>query len=81
MLDFFVVGIDKGSGWLTRKIECVRGRVELDVELVPGFNYARDSHTATLHVSRDAQVRCSLSQHFHRITFINLIAIMSLLPC
>ncbi|PWY78376.1 glycosyl hydrolase [Aspergillus heteromorphus CBS 117.55] len=31
---------------LVRKAECVRGQMDVDIELFPAFNYARDSHTA-----------------------------------
>ncbi|PWY69627.1 glycosyl hydrolase [Aspergillus sclerotioniger CBS 115572] len=31
---------------LVRKAECVRGQMEIEIELFPAFNYARDSHTA-----------------------------------
>ncbi|PQE15477.1 glycosyl hydrolase protein [Rutstroemia sp. NJR-2017a WRK4] len=33
--------------WLVRRVECIRGRVDLvtaDVEIFPAFNYARDEH-------------------------------------
>ncbi|PYH89634.1 glycosyl hydrolase [Aspergillus ellipticus CBS 707.79] len=32
---------------LVRKAECVRGTMEIDIELFPAFNYARDNHTAS----------------------------------
>ncbi|PYI31727.1 glycosyl hydrolase [Aspergillus indologenus CBS 114.80] len=33
---------------LIRKAECVRGEMDIEIELFPAFNYARDSHTAQL---------------------------------
>lgn len=30
--------------WLVRRVECVRGSVDLDLELFPAFNYAQDPH-------------------------------------
>ncbi|PYH44018.1 glycoside hydrolase family 15 protein [Aspergillus saccharolyticus JOP 1030-1] len=33
---------------LIRKAECVRGQMEIDIEIFPAFNYARDPHTAHL---------------------------------
>ncbi|ATZ51652.1 hypothetical protein BCIN_07g02550 [Botrytis cinerea B05.10] len=30
--------------WLVRRVECIRGSVDLDVEIFPAFNYARDEH-------------------------------------
>ncbi|KAF2495191.1 hypothetical protein BU16DRAFT_383239 [Lophium mytilinum] len=31
--------------WLCRRVECIRGEVEVDVEVFPAFNYAQDKHT------------------------------------
>ncbi|GKZ82892.1 hypothetical protein AnigIFM56816_007718 [Aspergillus niger] len=31
---------------MVRKAECVRGEMEIEIELFPAFNYARDSHVA-----------------------------------
>ncbi|KAF1963500.1 Six-hairpin glycosidase [Byssothecium circinans] len=31
--------------WLVRRVECLRGEIDVDVELFPGFNYAQDKHT------------------------------------
>ncbi|KAI9835268.1 MAG: hypothetical protein M1819_002412 [Sarea resinae] len=31
--------------WLVRRVECMRGVVDLNVELFPAFNYAQDQHT------------------------------------
>ncbi|RAL12584.1 glycoside hydrolase family 15 protein [Aspergillus homomorphus CBS 101889] len=33
---------------LIRKAECVRGQMDIEIELFPAFNYARDTHTAQL---------------------------------
>jgi GH15 family glucan-1,4-alpha-glucosidase len=30
--------------WLVRRVECVRGKVDVHVEVQPGFNYAMDEH-------------------------------------
>ncbi|CRK27321.1 hypothetical protein BN1723_003491 [Verticillium longisporum] len=34
--------------WLVRRVECIRGELELDVEIFPAFNYAQEGHTTTL---------------------------------
>lgn len=31
--------------WLVRRVECVRGNIDVNVEVFPAFNYAQDSHT------------------------------------
>ena len=34
--------------WLIRRVECIRGVVDVEVEIVPAFNYARDTHTTRI---------------------------------
>ena len=34
--------------WLVRRIECVRGEIDVNIVIDPAFNYARDSHTVSL---------------------------------
>ncbi len=31
--------------WLVRRVECMRGSVDVNVEVFPAFNYAQDKHT------------------------------------
>lgn len=31
--------------WLVRRVECIRGAVDVDLEVFPAFNYAQDEHT------------------------------------
>ncbi|KAF2278008.1 Six-hairpin glycosidase [Westerdykella ornata] len=31
--------------WLVRRVECLRGQVDVDIEVLPAFNYAQDKHT------------------------------------
>lgn len=38
---------------LIRKLECSRGTMDLQVELFPAFNYARDTHTARAKLEND----------------------------
>ncbi|CAK41144.1 uncharacterized protein An12g03070 [Aspergillus niger] len=50
ILDYFPIAKPKPhvacrSG-MVRKAECVRGEMEIEIELFPAFNYARDSHVA-----------------------------------
>ncbi|KAK3336613.1 Six-hairpin glycosidase-like protein [Cercophora scortea] len=34
--------------WLVRRVECIRGRLTLDVEIFPAFEYATEEHTTTI---------------------------------
>lgn len=34
--------------WLVRRVECVRGKAELDVEIFPALGYAKEGHVTTL---------------------------------
>ncbi|OLN88730.1 Uncharacterized protein C4H3.03c [Colletotrichum chlorophyti] len=34
--------------WLVRRVECIRGRLEMEVELFPAFQYATESHVTTI---------------------------------
>ncbi|KAJ4414182.1 hypothetical protein N0V82_008084 [Gnomoniopsis sp. IMI 355080] len=34
--------------WLVRRVECVRGKVQLDVEIFPALGYAKEAHVTTL---------------------------------
>ncbi|TLD27018.1 hypothetical protein PspLS_04470 [Pyricularia sp. CBS 133598] len=35
---------DELKKWLVRRVECIRGRLELDVEVFPAFEYAKEPH-------------------------------------
>ncbi|RKL18355.1 Uncharacterized protein C4H3.03c [Fusarium oxysporum] len=39
---------DELKKWLVRRVECIRGSMNLDIELFPSFNYGRDEHETTL---------------------------------
>jgi len=43
----------KVRNWLVRRLECRRGEADLELELFPAFNYARDQHTTKISNSRD----------------------------
>ena len=34
--------------WLVRRVECMRGKVDVCVEVFPAFNYAQDKHTTEI---------------------------------
>ncbi|TPX16753.1 uncharacterized protein E0L32_003694 [Thyridium curvatum] len=34
--------------WLVRRVECIRGQLELVVEIFPAFGYAKDPHVTTI---------------------------------
>lgn len=40
--------------WLVRRVECVRGNIDVNVEVFPAFNYAQDSHTTEIIHSKGA---------------------------
>lgn len=39
---------DELKKWLVRRVECIRGVVDLDVEIFPAFDYARQEHTTEI---------------------------------
>ncbi|ORY06481.1 glycoside hydrolase family 15 protein [Basidiobolus meristosporus CBS 931.73] len=41
--------------WMVRRIEAIRGTIEVKLECFPAFNYARSKHTTTVHVMQDAR--------------------------
>ena len=44
--------------WLVRRVECMRGKVDVCVEVFPAFNYAQDKHTTEIaDMGRSAQGR------------------------
>ncbi|KAK1980316.1 family 15 glycosyl hydrolase [Colletotrichum cereale] len=34
--------------WLVRRVECIRGRLEMEIEIFPAFQYATEAHVATI---------------------------------
>ncbi|GJC92326.1 glycosyl hydrolase family 15 [Colletotrichum higginsianum] len=34
--------------WLVRRVECIRGRLEMDIEIFPAFQYAAETHVTTI---------------------------------
>ncbi|KAI9926911.1 hypothetical protein ASPWEDRAFT_177074 [Aspergillus wentii DTO 134E9] len=53
---------------LIRKIECSRGFMDLQVELFPAFNYARDPHTTRARLSNDLGKHRLQTIHFESDT-------------
>lgn len=49
--------------WLVRRVECIRGEVEVDVELLPAFNYAQDKHTTKIVETRHETLQGEHNQH------------------
>lgn len=39
---------DELKRWLVRRAECIRGSVDLDVEIFPSFDYGRKAHTTNI---------------------------------
>lgn len=39
--------------WLVRRVECLRGDIDVNLELLPAFNYARDKHTTEISTMND----------------------------
>jgi GH15 family glucan-1,4-alpha-glucosidase len=52
--------------WLVRRVECIRGETEVDVEVLPAFNYAQDAHATNI-VSRHHE--SLLGEHHQRVIF------------
>jgi GH15 family glucan-1,4-alpha-glucosidase len=52
--------------WLVRRVECIRGKLQLEVEVFPAFEYATEPHTTTiLEETHD----CSHSSQSKTVTF------------
>ncbi|KFY79083.1 hypothetical protein V499_01881 [Pseudogymnoascus sp. VKM F-103] len=45
-----VIVQDELKKWLVRRVECIRGFVDIDVEIFPAFDYARAEHTVEIHI-------------------------------
>ncbi|KFX99286.1 hypothetical protein V490_01852 [Pseudogymnoascus sp. VKM F-3557] len=45
-----VIVQDELKKWLVRRVECIRGYVDIDVEIFPAFDYARAEHTTEIHI-------------------------------
>lgn len=43
--------------WLVRRVECIRGAVDVDLEVFPAFNYAQDKHTTEIFSPKDSPVK------------------------
>jgi GH15 family glucan-1,4-alpha-glucosidase len=39
--------------WLVRRVECIRGATDVNVDVFPAFNYAQDSHTTDIIQSKE----------------------------
>lgn len=51
--------------WLVRRVECMRGQIDVNLEVFPAFNYAQDNHTTEI-VSLS---NCKEGQCSQRVTF------------
>ncbi|RDI77488.1 hypothetical protein Vi05172_g12482 [Venturia inaequalis] len=49
--------------WLIRRVECIRGEVEIDVEVLPAFNYAQDTHMTKIVSKERKTLQGEHSQH------------------
>ncbi|KAH6644065.1 glycosyl hydrolase [Boeremia exigua] len=49
--------------WLVRRVECMRGEIDVNVEVRPAFNYAQDEHTTEI-LNYGAQ-----GEHDQRVVF------------
>lgn len=57
---------DELKQWLVRRVECIRGRLTLEVQVFPALDYARDTHeTTVLRDVYDAQSPESKAVTFH----------------
>ncbi|KAF2115437.1 Six-hairpin glycosidase [Lophiotrema nucula] len=46
--NFSILERAKLKRWLVRRVECIRDEIDVNVEVFPAFNYARDEHTTEL---------------------------------
>ncbi|CAN8099457.1 unnamed protein product [Discula destructiva] len=53
--------------WLVRRVECLRGKVELDVEIFPALGYAREGHVTTLLQETHEPGMASKAVTFHSV--------------
>lgn len=51
--------------WLVRRVECMRGEIDVNLEVFPAFNYAQDKHTTEI----EDLSNCKESQYRQRATF------------
>ncbi|ERS95534.1 uncharacterized protein SPSK_02299 [Sporothrix schenckii 1099-18] len=51
--------------WLVRRVECIRGRMELEIELFPAFDYARAPHKTTIEQTTAGPDKPSKTATFH----------------
>jgi GH15 family glucan-1,4-alpha-glucosidase len=51
--------------WLVRRVECLRGEIDVDIEVFPAFNYARDEHTTEIVTVDD----CEHGEFKQRVVF------------
>ncbi|KAH7409977.1 Six-hairpin glycosidase-like protein [Phaeosphaeria sp. MPI-PUGE-AT-0046c] len=51
--------------WLVRRVECMRGKIDVNLEIFPAFNYAQDEHTTEVFDLRN----CKERQCCQRVTF------------
>lgn len=51
--------------WLVRRVECIRGSMDVNVEVLPAFNYAQDAHTTEI----DDSGTTERGHHLQRVTF------------
>ncbi|KAF6837814.1 glycosyl hydrolase [Colletotrichum musicola] len=51
--------------WLVRRVECIRGRLEIDIEISPAFQYATEPHETTILESIHTANSPSKSVTFH----------------
>ncbi|KAL6707561.1 hypothetical protein ACN47E_003910 [Coniothyrium glycines] len=52
--------------WLIRRVECMRGRIDVNVDVFPAFNYAQDPHSTEI---ADCGAEHEQAHRVQRITF------------
>jgi len=57
---------DELKKWLVRRVECIRGEVEVEVNVLPAFNYAQDTHTTEIGTRKCEKHR---GEHHQRVLF------------
>jgi GH15 family glucan-1,4-alpha-glucosidase len=55
--------------WLVRRVECIRGEVEVEMNILPAFNYARDAHRTSVVACKCAECRDGDKRNYETAVF------------
>ncbi|PVH97273.1 glycoside hydrolase family 15 protein [Periconia macrospinosa] len=58
--------------WLVRRVECLRGQINVCVKVFPAFNYARDKHTTEIQTRNDGDKQAKTQKVIFRSPGLSL---------